>query len=371
LATSRPGTRLGYRPALDGLRAIAIALVMLHHTAAFLVPAWQSWFFPGGFLGVDLFLVLSGFLITTLLLERHGRERHPIATFYLRRVLRLVPALLALLAVNLLYALLRGHGVGDALRSIAVVVAYVTNWAALAGISISPYVTHLWSLAIEEQFYLVWPPLLFGALRLWHSRRRLIWLALAIAVAAAAWRLILYQSGDPWLRIYLRTDARADALAIGCLLALVPYQELWQRLRPWLRALSGPLALAVILAAALGLQPYDAVLYRGGFTVVAVAAAILIASLLAAEAPLTRPLSSRPAVILGRLSYSLYLWHFGVFQVVATHTVGWGTLPRVVLAWALALLAAGVSYRFVEMPALRIKRHLGSPAPAPPVVLGA
>src|SRR5690242_8744952 len=94
LAFDRPGKRLGYRPTLDGIRAVAILLVLLHHTGAFLVPKWQGSFFPGGFLGVEMFLVLSGFLITTLLLERRGRERRPIATFYLRRVLRLFPALL-------------------------------------------------------------------------------------------------------------------------------------------------------------------------------------------------------------------------------------------------------------------------------------
>ncbi len=359
LPASHSGGRLGYRPALDGLRAIAIALVVLHHTAAFLVPSAQSWLFPGGFLGVDLFLVLSGFLITTLLLERHDRERRPIATFYLRRVLRLVPALVALLLANLLYAVARGQGVGDALRSIVVVLAYVTNWAELAGVSISQTVTHLWSLAIEEQFYLVWPPLLFTVLRLRHSRRKLAGLALGIAVLAAAWRFHLYESGDPWLRIYLRTDARADALAIGALLALTPREWLWRRLAPRVRALMGPVALVVLVAAAAGLQPYDGVLYLGGFTLVAIAAAALIASALDDEAPLTRALACRPAVLLGRLSYSLYLWHFGIFQIVGEHTTSWSAVPRVALGWSVALIAAGASYRYVERPALALKRRLG------------
>jgi peptidoglycan/LPS O-acetylase OafA/YrhL len=361
LPADRPGTRLGYRPALDGIRAVAIVLVLLHHTGAFLVPRWQSSFFPGGFLGVDVFLVLSGFLITTLLLERRERERRPIATFYLRRVLRLFPALIALLVANLLYALVTGHGVGDALRSVVVVGVYMTNWAALAGISISPYVTHLWSLAIEEQFYLVWPPILYGALRLGQSRWRLVWLAGGIALLSAVWRLALYQSGDPWLRVYIRTDARADALAIGCLLALLPWAALWQRLPAAVRALAGPVSLAVIVAAAAGVQPYAPVLYRGGFTVIAVFAAVLIASALGSEGWLNRVLASRPAVIVGRLSYSLYLWHFGIFQIVAAHTASWPSLPRVALAWALSFLFAGASYRFVELPALRLKRHLGRP----------
>src|SRR5207245_5819865 len=99
-AFDRPGTRLGYRPALDGIRAAAILLVLLHHTGAFLVPGWQGSFFPGGFLGVDVFLVLSGFLITTLLVERRERERRPIATFYLRRGLRRPPAPAPLLGAS-------------------------------------------------------------------------------------------------------------------------------------------------------------------------------------------------------------------------------------------------------------------------------
>ena len=354
---------LGYRPALDGLRAIAIALVLLHHTAAFLVPSWQGSVAPGGFLGVDLFMVLSGFLITTLLLERHDREPRPIRTFYLRRALRLLPALAALLVANLLYAIVEGRGVGDALRSILAVGAYVTNWAELAAVHISQYVTHLWSLAIEEQFYLVWPLLLFAAWRVWPSRRKLVWLAIAIAVLAAAWRVALYESGEGWLRIYLRTDARADALAIGAALALAPWQRIGQVLAPRARSLLGGAGLVVLIAAAALVHPDDKALYLGGFTVIAIASAVLIVSVLDPGSTLARTLASRPLVLLGSISYPLYLWHFGVFQAVAEHTGAWPSGARVALGWSLALLAAIASYRLVELPALRLKRRLGRPVP--------
>jgi peptidoglycan/LPS O-acetylase OafA/YrhL len=363
-AIPAPGGELGYRPALDGLRAVAISLVFLHHTAAFLAPSLQRWFFPGGFLGVDVFFVLSGFLITTLLLERHDRERRPIRTFYLRRALRLLPALIALLLANLLYAIVEGRGVGDAVRSIAVVLPYVTNWAELAGVHISQYLTHLWSLAIEEQFYLVWPLLLFTALRVWPSRSKLIWLALSIAVLAAAWRAALFESGDPWLRIYIRTDARADSLAIGAALALMPRVWLARALSSRARSFAGSVALAMVLVAAAGLQPSAAVLYLGGFSVVAIATAVLIASVMQSESRLGRVLGTRPLVLLGRLSYALYLWHFAIFQVVAEHTIGWSSAARIPVAWALALIAAAASYRCIELPALALKRRLGRPAPA-------
>ncbi len=349
---------LGRRPALDGLRAVAIALVVLHHTGAFLIPADAGSLFPGGFLGVDLFMVLSGFLITTLLIERREHERRPIATFYLRRLLRLLPAVVVLLLANLAYAVLEG-GVGNALRSIVVVMFYVTNWAELAGVAISGYVTHLWSLAIEEQFYLVWPLALFALLRRFGAPRRIVWVALAIALAAALWRLALYQSGDPWLRIYLRTDARADSLAIGAALALAGRDRLpTHALSPAARSAVGGLALAALIAAAALLAPDSPFLYDGGFTLVAVAAALLLACVLDGEGVLARALSVGPMVALGRLSYSLYLWHFGVFQVVAAHTAAWATAPRVLLAWGLALGLATGSYLLVERPALALKGRL-------------
>jgi hypothetical protein len=176
-AGAGPTERLGYRPALDGLRAIAIGLVLLHHTSAFLVTSWSATVFPGGFLGVDLFLVLSGFLITTLLLERHRREPRPIATFYLRRAPRLLPAVIVLLLVVAVVTVLTAGDTGrlPATFLVVLILTYTTNWAELAGVHISPYVTHLWPLAIEEQFYLVWPLLLFGALRVVRRRTTLVW----------------------------------------------------------------------------------------------------------------------------------------------------------------------------------------------------
>ena len=138
-------------------------MVLLVHTGAFLVPGPDDHVLPGGALGVDLFFVLSGFLITSLLLERRG-ERHPIASFYLRRALRLLPAVVVLLVGTAVIALAEGEPARSVANTFAAVLTYTTNWALLAGVSIERHLTHLWSLAIEEQFYAVWPLLLLGVL---------------------------------------------------------------------------------------------------------------------------------------------------------------------------------------------------------------
>jgi peptidoglycan/LPS O-acetylase OafA/YrhL len=350
--------RLGYRPALDGVRAVAIALVFVLHTSYHLIPSWNGEVMPAGFLGVDVFLALSGFLITTLLLERHHREPHPIRRFWARRALRLMPAALVLLAVNLACAVVFGKDVADALRSFAVVLGQWTNWAEINGVGISAAIVHFWSLAIEGQFYLVWPLLLFGALKLGLSRRQLIALVLLATVGVVLWRAHLWNSGRGWLQIYLRTDARADSLLIGVTLALLPYDRLVAALGPRVRAIVGVAALAGIIVVAQVVQPSSEILYMGGFTVVAVMSTVLVAMALQ-PSPLYGLLANAPVVFLGRISYSLYLWHLPVFDVVAHHTEDWSALPRTAVGWSIALGAATCSYLFVERPALRLKSRLG------------
>jgi peptidoglycan/LPS O-acetylase OafA/YrhL len=350
--------RLGYRPALDGVRAFAIVLVVALHTSYHLIPPWDGELMPAGFLGVDVFLALSGFLITTLLLERHDRESHPIPRFWARRALRLMPAALVLLIVNLACAVVFGKDVTDALRSFPVVFGQFTNWAELNGVGISPAIVHFWSLAIEGQFYLVWPLVLFGALKLGISRRQLIVLVLLGVAAVVLWRAHLWQSGRGWLQIYLRTDARADSLLLGVVLALLPYDRLVGALPTRVRGALGMAALAGIVLVAEVVQPSSEVLYLGGFTVVALMSTVLVAMALQ-PSPLYGLLAIAPVVFLGRISYSLYLWHLPVFDVVAQHTQSWSPAPRTAVGWTIALSAATGSYLFVERPALRLKDRLG------------
>jgi peptidoglycan/LPS O-acetylase OafA/YrhL len=353
--------RLGYRPALDGIRAIAILMVLLVHTGAFLVPGAHARLLPAGSLGVDVFFVLSGFLITTLLLERRGEPR-PLAAFYLRRALRLLPAVLVLLAGDCVIALAEGEPPRTIANTVGAVLTYTTNWAPLAGVTIERHVLHLWSLAIEEQFYALWPLVLLGVLALGRTRVQLLRLTVALAVASALWRASLWQSGESWLRIYLRPDARADSLLAGAALALLPWQRL-AAVPERRRTLAGVAALAGLLAAAQLLMASSALLYLGGYTLIALLAVTLVSAVLPGTGPLARYLGSPGPVAVGRLSYSLYLWHFPLFIVVGEHTAGWPGAVRVVFAWVLTFGVATASHLLVERPALTLKDRVGRSAP--------
>jgi len=201
-----PQARLGHRPSLDGVRGVAIACVVLNHTVGY----------PGmGFTGVDLFFVLSGFLITTLLLEEHAQNgRVSLGNFYRRRALRLLPALVAFLAVFLVYAAVRGPVRGmnfdEALFGVAAGLGYFTNIAMGFEDNAIPFeLRHLWSLAIEEHFYIVWPPVLFLVLR---GRKRLALGVLGVAIVLSVVQQIrLVEDGAISQRIVFGTDTRSAA----------------------------------------------------------------------------------------------------------------------------------------------------------------
>ena len=352
-----PEPRLGYRPALDGLRGIAILAVLGHHVGALLLPAsWGPDVLPAGFLGVDLFFVLSGFLITTLLVERateHRRARR----FYARRALRLFPAVGALLALCAIVGLLAGVGATRVLNTILVVATYTTNWATLEGVTVLPQLTHLWSLAVEEQFYLLWPLLLWGLLALGLSRRSLLGVALLLALASASWRALLWERGELGVQLYFRSDTRADGLLLGAALALVPLARL-QALprRPVLLAAAAGAVL--FLAVAQGLELTSPALYLGVFTAVALAGGALIVAALDDASPASRLLAAPWLVSVGLASYTLYLWHFPVFMVARDQLAGLPWPARVLGALAATALVTGLSRRLVEQPTLALKARL-------------
>ena len=356
------GAKLGYRPALDGLRAVAVVAVMLYHGGV----SWAG----GGFLGVDVFFVLSGFLITSLLVQEWSRTgRIALRAFWWRRARRLLPAMMVVLVAVAGYALVASssqpHLRGDSLATLG----YVSNWWFIESgqsyfdqfMEPSP-LRHTWSLAIEEQFYIAFPLLLvalFGRLRLGIQGVRLV--LFSAALGSAALMAVLYEPlADP-SRVYYGTDTRLQALLLGAVLALIPsvnfqgtplYSQVrgrWVRLPGWgllgWAALGG---LLVMFTLARELAPW---MYRGGFLLAAVLSGVLIAAVSKSpESALGRSLSWRPVVAIGVVSYGLYLWHWPVYVAVSHERTGLDGPALLALRFALTGLLAFLSFRFVEEP---------------------
>lgn len=348
---SAPG-RLPFLPALDGIRALAVVAVLLYH-------ADLPWL-PGGFLGVEVFFVLSGYLITALLWsELRTDGRISLSRFWHRRARRLLPAVVALLTVvSLAFVVGWPAEVARIRGDIAAALGYVSNWFLIGGDRSyfsqlgrpSPF-QHLWSLAIEEQFYLVWPVVLWGLARMFRTARRVAGAVLGLAAASTIAMWVLYAAADP-SRAYFGTDTRAAGLLVGAALAI-----LWrpfERPRPVRTE-----ALDAVLIASTGylvwaFLRYDAsspFTFRPGLQLVALATAALIATSVHPAARASRVLGWAPARWLGRRSYGIYLWHWPVFVVLRPDVdLAVGPVPALVPRLALTLVLAELSFRYVEEP---------------------
>jgi peptidoglycan/LPS O-acetylase OafA/YrhL len=343
--TTAPAFELGHRPALDGLRGVAIMLVLLFHLGLL----------RGGWIGVDLFFVLSGFLITSLLEAEWRRTgRIDLRAFYRRRILRLIPALVAVLVVFTAAQAIRGPAArtGRVAASAASALLYFTNWRLALGFWPDNTFLHTWSLSIEEQFYVLWPLAFLLLLRL-TKRRDLIVALLACGIAAVvcfrAIHWVLWQNED---RLFFGLDARSDGLLAGCLLALL---LAGRRIPPW-AGLAGVLAAAAV--ALVAWRPFGwAGRNEGGLLVVNLAAALVLLSLLAPSGrSLAALLECRPLVWIGKISYGLYLWHWPLNSLLQDARVPLSPAGLVLRIAAAFLLASG-SYYLLERPFLRLRRR--------------
>lgn len=354
-----------YQPSLDGLRAISVIAVILYHAGVTGVH--------GGFLGVEVFFVISGYLITALLIDEHGRAgRVDLRRFWARRARRLLPALAAMLAAVSAWVVLGGDAAQvDELRGdLPWAIGYAANWGQIVGDvpyfqpADPPLLRHLWSLAVEEQWYVLWPLAFLAVVRLPRGARATALVAAAMAAGALMWWV---QRGAPgpvsaggvlgWLdgadRVnvnYLSTVTRSLGLLLGAATAFV-----W---RPWggdepRRARRRLDAAAATVLALLGVafvvaRVTDGAMYPWGLTSVSLLSAVIVAIAVHPGAVRTRAvLGHRTLVAVGRRSYGLYLWHWPVFVLLDATTGRWA---RIVPAMAIAVVLSEACYRWIELP---------------------
>jgi peptidoglycan/LPS O-acetylase OafA/YrhL len=350
-------TSIPHVAALDGVRGMAVLAVLLFHGGHL----------RGGYLGVDLFFTLSGFLITSLLLaesRRHGRIG--LGGFWARRARRLLPALAVMLIGVALYS--RFGAANDQLSQIRgdalATLGYVANWHQVfahqsycALFSGPSPLQHTWSRAIEEQFYVIWPLLFVGLLAAWKRAPATATLvvSLALAAASAVLMIVLYQPGDT-ARAYYGTDTRAAGILLGAALAaglgrFGPTPSRARRIALEAIALAGVVLLAVAWSR---LDGQSATLYRGGFVVCGLAAVAVIAAVMhPVRGPISAMLSFRPLCALGLISYGVYLYHWPLDVFLDEQRVGFGGWPLFALRTIAAIAAATVSYRWIEQPVRR------------------
>jgi len=350
-----------YMPGLDGLRAIAVIGVIVYHLGF----EWM----PGGLLGVGVFFTLSGYLITDILLNQVDRGGIKLGSFWLARARRLLPALFLMMIVVVAWVTIFGpHQPPDFRGAILSAIAYVNNWwlifhdvSYFAQFGQPEPLNHLWSLSVEEQFYLIWPFMVMVGVKLIHEARgatlrpRLAIAIFVLALLSGLLMLLLYSPGIDPSRVYYGTDTRALELLVGAALAAVwPSRKLVRRIAPGARNVidgAGVIGLLVVFAMFWQAEEYSPFLYRGGFLLLSIATALAVAAMAHPASRLGPLVGCRPMRWIGQRSYGIYLWHFPIIVITGKEAVGAGVdLPLATLQVALTFVIAALSWRFVEDP---------------------
>lgn len=345
-----------YVPSIDGLRALAVLAVIAYH----LNFSWAK----GGFFGVDIFFVLSGYLITNILLTQWEKTQTlQLKTFWLRRFRRLIPAVYIMIVVVVIYSVLFHPEIlknlrGDAFASFF----YVSNWwfifhdvSYFDSFGLPSPLKNLWSLAIEEQFYLVWPVFLLGFLRWVKNPKLLLKIVIGLALLSAIWMTVLYDPGTDPSRVYYGTDTRAFDLLAGCALAFVwPFNRLSPVVPKRSKAalnIAGTLSIILFFAFTALVSEYQPFLYRGGLLFVAIIGVTMIATISHPASYLSRIFSFKPLRWIGTRSYGIYLWHYPIITLTTpVFEVGQANIWRAILQVAATFIIAELSFRFIETP---------------------
>jgi peptidoglycan/LPS O-acetylase OafA/YrhL len=361
--TSTPREFFGRTPGLDGIRAVAVLTVILFHTSV--LRFFQTPWLPGGHAGVDLFFVLSGFLITSLLLRELADNGHiRLLAFWGRRVLRLYPALVVVLAASTLYVSVRHENMGAQLTSVASGAFYVANWRAIWGWAGNSDLGHLWSLSIEEQFYIFWPPVLILLIALKTRVSVVVTMLVAAIALVVVHRQMLIQSKYPDLFMELRTDCKVDTLLIGCLAAI-----LWTYgFLPYRRHLTNAAATIALIYIVWDVRNVDPTIhsYEVWRILFPVSGVAVILALIGGTWFARWFFELRPMRAIGRVSYGLYLWHLPVFLIMLRIQPRWNSNVTILVALSIAVAGTLASWFLVEKNALRLKQRLEPARPPKP-----
>ncbi|TXR98621.1 acetyltransferase [Bacillus sp. SH7-1] len=345
-----------YMVGLDSLRGLAILGVILYHINF-------NWM-PGGFLGVTVFFVLSGYLITDILaMEWKRNKRIDLKKFWLSRARRLLPGMLVMLVITLAWITIFHSSLLEKMRGDSLAALfYVSNWWYIYH-KLSYFdnfnqilpLNHFWSLAVEEQFYVVWPFIISLGLYYIKKQSRMILLICLGAFASALAMAILYEPGVDPSRIYYGTDTRAFSLLIGAVLALVwPSNRLANKIIPKARFILdvvGGIALIIILVMFWKTNQYDPFLYKGGMVLLSIATALLVANLAHPASRIAQFLRFRPLRWIGVRSYGIYLWHYPILTLTTPKVnAGDFSIIRAILQFLLIILIAQISWKFIEKP---------------------
>ncbi|MBY6037040.1 acetyltransferase [Fictibacillus nanhaiensis] len=357
-AITQPQPRLKnrYITGLDGLRAIAVLAVIAYH----LNFEWAA----GGLLGVTVFFVLSGYLITDLLIAEFVTTNSiNLKNFWIRRARRLLPAMFTMLLVVVTWVTIFQPSMLEKLKDDTVAaLLYVSNWwyifqdlSYFESFGPQSLLTHFWSLAVEEQFYILWPLLMIGFLKLKVREGLLFTIILLTAIVSALGMAVLYEPGTDPSRVYYGTDTRVFSLLLGASLAVIwPSRKLSSHLPPeirWKLDFVGVFALAFIFYMFWKTDQYQDFLYQGGMVAMSVASLLVVAVIVHPSSKMNKWLSFKPLRWIGIRSYGIYLWHF---PVIVLSSPQWGaaepSIAQTSVQLLLIVVLASLSWTFIENP---------------------
>ncbi|MBC2014478.1 acetyltransferase [Listeria welshimeri] len=345
-----------YVPSIDGLRALAVIAVIAYH----LNFSWAK----GGFIGVDIFFVLSGYLITNILLTQWEKNQTlQLKQFWLRRFRRLIPAAYVMIVVVVIFSVLFHSEIlknlrGDAIASFF----YVSNWwfifhnvSYFDSFGMPSPLKNLWSLAIEEQFYLIWPVFLLVFLRWVKNPKLLLKIVIGLGLLSAIWMTILYVPGTDPSRVYYGTDTRLFDLLSGCALAFVwPFNRLSPNIPKRSKAalnIAGTISILFFFLITALVSEYQPFLYRGGLLFVAIMGVVMIATIAHPASYLSKIFSFKPLRWIGTRSYGIYLWHYPIITLTTpVLEIGQPSIWRSILQVAATFIIAELSFHYIETP---------------------